>query len=243
LNFNLRAGSKFNCSSKFGVFFKFRSPSWLEIQLQLEICFFLNFDLRAGSNFNAVSKFGFLKISSKFNSSSKFGFFSILNFDLRAGSKFYSSSKFGFSKFWISFFELSQNSIPARNSAFENLNSDFRAGSKFNSSFKFGFLKILNFDLRAGSKFNFSSKFWFWKFWISIFELTRNSTPARNSAFLNLEFRSSSWLEIQLQLEIRVLKILTFDLLSSICVSLASRLRMRGAILDSLFRMTSSFYI
>jgi hypothetical protein len=50
--------------------------------------------------------------------------------------------------------------------------------------------------------------FGLWIFWISIFELARNSTPARNSSFENFEFGSLSWLEIQLQLEIGFLKIL-----------------------------------
>jgi hypothetical protein len=185
LNLDLLAGSKFNISSKFGFFFKFRSSSWLKIQLQLEILLFLNFEFRSS---------GLLEIQLQL----AIRVLKILNFDLRASLKFNFSSKLGFWKVWISI---------------------FRTGSKFNSSSKFGFyhfefrssswleiqlqlkipvLIILNFDLRASLKFNSSSKFGFWKFWISIFELARNSTPARNSALLDFEFRFSSWLEIQL---------------------------------------------
>jgi hypothetical protein len=120
----------------------------------------------------------------------------------------------GFWKFWISIFELAWNTNPAQNSGFQNF--EFRSSSwlEIQHQLEIRLFKVLNFDLRSCSKFNASSK-WnssFWKFWISIFELTRNSTSARISGFSNFQFRSSSWLEIQLQLEIRVLKILNFDL-------------------------------
>jgi hypothetical protein len=107
--------------------------------------------------------------------------------------------------------------------------------------------KTLNVDLRADSKFNSSSKFGFWKFWISIFVLVQNSTPARNLAFyksFNFDLRVaskfnstskfgfwkilisiSSWLEIQVKLEIRILKILNFDLRTGLKFNTRSKFR------------------
>jgi hypothetical protein len=132
---------------------------------------------------------------------------------------------FGFWKFWISIFELARNSTPARNSGFENL--EFRSSSWLDIllQLEIRVLKILNFDLRTGSKFNSSSKFNFWQFWISIFELAPNSTPAWNSGFWNFEFRSLSWFEIQLQLEIRVLK--KFEFRSSSWLEIQLHLEIR----------------
>ena len=68
---------------------------------------------------------------------------------------------------------------------------------------------FLNFDLRAGSKFNLNSIFASHRVKFeqkSISYLARNSISGLNSMSLFVtffQFRSSSWLEIQTQLDIR----------------------------------------
>ena len=53
-------------------------------------------------------------------------------------------------------------------------------------------------------------------FWISIFELARNSFPVRYSASKHFEFRCLSWPEIQDQLDIRRQNILNVNLRASL---------------------------
>jgi hypothetical protein len=104
-------------------------------------------------------------------------------------------------EFWASSKILIQYSKLARSSTFEIFD-----WLEIQLQLEFWLLKILNFDLRAGSKINSMSKFWCWNFWISISELARNTVPARNSGVKKFEFRYSRWLEILLQLEIRLLQ-------------------------------------
>ena len=103
-----------------------------------------------------------------------------LNFDIRAGSKFKSSSKFAFETFWISIFELARNSNSARNWTLKMFEFWFSSWLEIQIQLVILLWKCFNFDLRADSKFKSSSKFDFETFWISIFKLARNSSPARN---------------------------------------------------------------
>ena len=100
------------------------------------------------------------------------------------------------------------------------MNIDIPAGSKFKSSSQFGFKSswISIFELAGNSNKII-------KLWISIFELARNSNPARYLASKYFEFRSSSWFEIQIQLEMCLQSILNIEIqlemrLQIICISI-----------------------
>ena len=177
-------------------------------------------------NNNDINKISLLKLksSSKFKSISIFSFKTFwisilasiwlemqvqldvglqinLNFDLRAaGLKFKTGSIFGFKTFCISVFELARNSLPARYSASKHFIFQSSSWLEIQVQLDIRLQSNLNFVLRAGSKFKPSSIFGFKIFWITIFELARNSNPARYSASNHFEFRSSSWFDIQSKL-------------------------------------------
>jgi hypothetical protein len=166
-----------------------------------------NFDLRAVTKSDYNSKFGFWKYWISFSSCLKIQLqlknriFKIFKFDLRICFKFNSISKFKFFKFWISMFELTRKTTPAQNVGLKiwnlffelvwNLSPapaekfDLRAVTKFDSNQYSGF-KNIEFWFRAGLKFNTSLKIVFKKFWISILDLARNSTPVQSSSFFSL---------------------------------------------------------
>lgn len=116
--------------------FEFRSSSWLEIQLQLEIRVLkiLNFDLRGGSKFNPSSKFRFRK-------------YWISIFKLARNSNPARNSVYFFILFLISIFDLARNSTPAGNSAFENFEFWSLSWLEIQLQLKIQLWFTLNFDL------------------------------------------------------------------------------------------------